>query len=277
MAWLSSDAGVARRRRLLLGVVAAAAVLLVVVPSCVASRPAFVARYPGLSAYHKTWARSVHAKVPCQDCHVPPRPLPQALQRARWAGEFYLSLLPLSREPAFAPPTNEACANCHVDLRTVSTSGDLNIPHRAHVEILNMRCVRCHKFLVHQPNPEGTNKPRMVACLTCHDGKTAKNTCSACHREKAAPVSHRASDWVIVHAGKQGEVDCAACHGWTKRWCADCHSRRPRSHGVDWRSTHGSRVASRRNCEVCHESRFCIRCHGELPAQNLDPALRIVR
>ena len=39
-----------------------------------------------------------------------------------------------SREPTlFDKPTNEACLSCHIDLRTVSPKGDLNIPHRAHV------------------------------------------------------------------------------------------------------------------------------------------------
>ena len=52
-----------------------------------------------------------------------------------------------------------ACSKCHVDLRTVSPSGDLNIPHRAHVAVLKMQCVECHDNLVHTTNAAGQPHP----------------------------------------------------------------------------------------------------------------------
>lgn len=267
-----------RGRFLRAGLVALVVVLLVLVPAYFASQPKFLKRYDSLHPYYKTWSRSVHAKASCQSCHVTPTWTARAAYSLKMAGWLYLSVLPTSKEPDLLNrPTNEACAACHVDLRTVSVSGDLNIPHRAHVEILKMKCVQCHKFLVHEKSPEGKHKPRMATCLTCHNGRTAKNSCSACHREKATPASHRAADWVVVHAQAQGEVDCAKCHGWTKNWCADCHARRPRSHGPDWRAVHGAKVETRRNCEVCHTASFCTRCHGEVPRLNFDPAVKPVQ
>ncbi len=108
-------------------------------------------------------------------------------------GEFYLSLVLRSESPSvFATPTNEACLECHNDLRSVSPKGDLQIPHRAHVTILKMECVECHDYLVHELNPSGKHLPTMAGCLRCHDGDTAKDTCTACHTQKAAPDSHQA-------------------------------------------------------------------------------------
>ena len=67
----------------------------------------------------------------------------------------------------------------------------------------------------------------METCLKCHDGKQAKNACVTCHTRKAAPANHRAKDWDIIHPTMQAKMDCAKCHGWTEKWCAECHTRRP--------------------------------------------------
>jgi hypothetical protein len=270
----------ARRRRILLrvGIALLAVTIFVIVPGYVASRPAFMKHYANYEAAYETWSTSVHVKVACQQCHVPPRATSQVVHEARMVGEFYLSAVFRSRQPKLlSTPTNEACRNCHPDWRTVSPTGDLNIPHRAHVVVLKMECVTCHAYLVHEKSPEGKHVPRMEACLTCHDGKTAKNACATCHTSKAAPVSHRAADWLVVHPQKQSEIDCAKCHGWTQHWCSECHSRRPISHGADWRATHRLAVKAHRNCEACHEAAFCVKCHGEVPKLNFDPALKLVR
>ena len=262
----------------LLGTVVLAITILVVVPGYIASQPQFFQRYASTNGAYGAWSKSVHAPVPCQGCHVSPTWIDQTVYALRMPGEFYLSFAFPSRQPKIlATPTNAACASCHTDLRKVSPSGDLNIPHRAHVTALKLKCVDCHKYLVHERNPKGTNKPTMAGCLTCHDGRTAKNSCSACHTDKALPANHRAADWVIVHPEKQKEIACAKCHGWTANWCAQCHSTRPRSHTKTWRSDHGQRVKTRRDCEVCHEASFCIRCHGEVPMLNFDPTLKLVR
>ena len=268
-----------RRRTLLrVGVVALVLLVVVVVPGYVASQPTFLQRYEGLNGEYHTWATSVHAQVSCQKCHARPGLLSQASYSAGMLGEFYLSTVLRSREPKLIKtPTNAACRSCHPDWRTVSPTGDLNIPHRAHVVVLNMHCVQCHEFLVHEKSPEGQHKPRMVACMKCHDGTRAKNACTTCHTDKAAPASHKAADWVVVHPDRQKALDCTKCHAWTERWCAECHSRRPRSHGAKWRSTHGEKVKTGRNCEVCHAKDFCVKCHGELPSLNFDPTETLVQ
>ena len=251
--------------------------IFLVVPGLIASQPSFYAGFPTTAKEYRTWTRSVHVVAQCQNCHVAPDWAAQAVWAARLPGEFYLSLFPGHQPGWFAKPTNPACQSCHTDLRKVSPSGDLNIPHRAHVTVLHMQCITCHKYLVHKTNPQGDDKPTMVTCLVCHNGRTAKNSCSACHTEKALPVSHRAADWLVVHPQMQKKIDCAKCHKWTSNWCAQCHATRPRSHTKTWRVDHGKAVARHRDCEVCHQASFCIRCHGELPRLDYDPNLKPVK
>lgn len=266
-----------RRRLAIAAVVVVVLFVLLVVPGYIAAQPGFFSRFPGLSRQYTPWAASTHAEGGCEGCHVRPRMLDRAVYRVRMVGEFYLSLVSRSRVPdVFATPTNEACLACHSDLRTVSPKGDLKIPHRAHVSILKMQCVECHRFLVHEKSPEGKHTPPMAGCLRCHNGDTADSACSACHTAKAAPASHSAKDWLVVH-GRQAGAECNACHKWAAAWCADCHALRPRSHGADWRAVHGRQIGRHRGCEACHAAAFCIRCHGELPKLNLDPTLKIAR
>jgi len=275
MSWIRTD----RRRTIVrLVVIVALVVVFVVVPGYLATRPQFLQRYPNLQPEYKTWSVSVHAEVPCQSCHIAPTFVARTAFDARMLGEFYLSLVVPGRSPnLFDKPTNASCESCHLAVRTVSPSGDLNIPHRAHVELLKMRCITCHKYLVHEANPEGNHAPRMATCLTCHNGKVAKNGCSTCHTNKGIPVSHRAANWLVIHPQMQSKINCAACHAWTAHWCAECHSHRPASHGPNWREVHGAAVKANRDCEVCHTAAFCIRCHGAVPQLNFNPALKLVQ
>lgn len=270
----------ARRRRLRARIAAVAAALLLVVglPGYLASRPSFFSRYPALEGRYKPWSVSSHAEAGCEACHISPGLLARSGYRARMTGEFYVSLFWRTRVPdVFGQPKDDACLVCHSDLRTVSPKGDLRIPHRAHVSILKVRCVVCHRYLVHELSPEGRHTPTMAGCLTCHDGDKAKNACSACHTEKAAPDSHRRAGWLIEHGSTAADAKCQGCHKWAKDWCADCHRQRPRSHGKDWREAHGAAVAKHRGCEACHAGPFCVTCHGEVPSRNLNPALSLVK
>jgi hypothetical protein len=267
------------RRRLYarLGIVALVLTVLVIVPGYLATRPTFLDRYSNYSSQVQTWEESVHAKVTCQACHVEPGVVSQTKYSARMLGEFYITPVLRSRKPALlSTPTNEACEACHIDLRTVSPSGDLNIPHRAHTDILELDCVACHDFLVHEVSPEGKHTPTMTGCLECHDGEQAKDACATCHTEKSTPENHQTPEWVVIHPDEQDETDCGECHAWVEDWCVECHDRRPRSHEGRWRSNHRYVVEERRNCEACHEAAFCIECHGEVPALNYDPALVLV-
>lgn len=267
-------------RRLILkraGIVLLVLLVFVVLPGYLGSRPGFWGRMSKVKAPHDAWASSTHAKASCQECHVKPTVLARNGYMARMVGEFYLSLVNRSRVPGvFVTPTNAACLVCHSELRTLSPKGDLQIPHRAHIEILKMTCVECHKYLVHTKSPEGKHTPPMAECLRCHNGKTAKDDCHACHTEKNAPATHRTSTWLVKHSEDAKNPECVKCHKWATNWCSDCHSQRPQSHGRDWRDVHGTVVKKHRNCEACHAAKFCVRCHGVVPKVNYDPELKIV-
>lgn len=267
------------RRRWIVPVGAAVAMfaLTFVLPWYVATQPRFMARFPNTQKYHATWADSTHAEITCQSCHVPPSIISQTRFNLMMLKEFYLSIVvPGLKTATLSKPTNAACEQCHYAIRTVSPSGDLKIPHRAHVAVLRLKCVFCHKYAVHFKNPEGTHTPRMATCLKCHDGKKAKNACGTCHKRKSFPLNHRKPSWLVIHPKMRAKIDCRRCHGWTRRWCRECHSRQPRSHEGLWRSLHRYKVAVRRNCEACHKGRFCVRCHGEVPALNLKSAPKYV-
>lgn len=269
----------AKKNRLMLqaGMVLIALLALVVVPGYISWQPQFLDRYPEFDESYDTWSTSVHANVACQSCHVEPDRAARIAYGARMLSEFYISLVDAGREPALFPkPTSAACSDCHIDLRTVSPSGDLNIPHRAHVDVLEMECIECHRFLVHAAGPEGSNRPPMAGCLECHDGVVAKSECVSCHTDKDEPDTHLAETWLVEHP-KQANAECNECHDWKDDWCADCHAQKPESHTADWRATHGDRVNAHRNCEACHETSFCVRCHGEVPRKNFDPLLKVVR
>jgi hypothetical protein len=274
-----SEAAAKRRRRIVrVSVVVVAILLFVVAPIYIALQPKFFERYPAMEKYYDTWGKSVHSEVTCQMCHVSTKLQDRALYTARMAGEFYLDILPISRNPKLqgAPP-NDTCESCHIDLRSVSPAGDLRIPHKAHVEVLKIDCVACHETLVHTKNINGGHAPTMEMCLKCHNGKKAKNACDTCHTDKGMPQDHKTPDWQVVHSQKKNQVDCQKCHGWTEKWCAECHSRKPKAHTVDWRATHQDEVEKRRNCEACHDGTFCVKCHGEVPQLNYDPALQRVQ
>lgn len=267
----------ARRRLMWLGLAVLALAVLVVAPGYYASQPGYLARYPNLSAPYKAWATSKHKDVSCESCHVPPTITAWVAHSAVMVGQFYVSLISPERQlGGYPPPTSATCHGCHESLISVSPDGDLKIPHRAHVDVLGLACVRCHSNLVHHPNAAGRDIPQMITCLTCHDGKQAKNACATCHTAKAAPDSHRAANWDTIHPREVGKVDCASCHAWTVKWCADCHARLPRSHTTTWRADHPPAVKANRNCEVCHTGDFCVRCHGVVPSLNFNAAVKLV-
>lgn len=266
-----------RHALLAFGLAILAVGVLIVLPGYLAAKPSFFGRYPTLHNQYKPWSSSTHVEAGCEGCHVPPSPVDRGVYRVRMIGVFYSSLVSKSKAPGvFAKPTNDACLACHSDLRSVSPKGDVQIPHRAHVSILKMQCVECHNYLVHELSPEGKHSPPMLECLRCHDGDTAKNACSACHTQKAAPATHSGSDWLVLHAKESADPACVRCHKWKDDWCADCHRSRPRSHGSDWRAVHGAQVKKHRSCEACHDDAFCTRCHGDVPQLNYDPTLELV-
>ncbi len=242
--------------------------IFVGLPYYITSQPIFYRGFAWTKSYHDVWKISTHAEIECVECHSKPESIELTTFYLQRGLEFYLRpFLQLSKPFSWKKPRNEACDVCHTSSRRASPSGDLLIPHKAHVKVLKMKCIDCHQYVVHKKNPEGKHTPRMITCLKCHNGKRADNQCKSCHKKKSYPVSHRDKSWLVVHSEKEKEKaeDCVKCHGWVKDYCKDCHVRKPVSHAGRWRTVHRDKIVDNRNCSTCHKDKFCVRCHGELP------------
>lgn len=261
------DASARRRRLLRWGAIglALAVIVALVLPAISMLQPGYYRRYSGLDDRMDHWSASTHSRISCAECHVDPGAGAVASFAVRSIPAFYSQLL---RGPdttnLLAAPSREACQKCHTTYRTASPSGDLLIPHRAHVEVLEMECVTCHKDLVHSLNRRGFNRPEMEGCLDeCHDGDAASNECVDCHTRKLTPDSHEDEEWLAIHGDAAATVDCGECHDWTPEYCAECHEERPPSHVGNWKKDHASPAKTRGDgCLVCHGGEeFCKECH----------------
>lgn len=251
------------RRWMLIGVAVVAAILLVL-PGVSTIQAGYYRRYPGLGDRMDHWSTSTHARITCIECHVEPGVKGRLDYGVRSVPAFYSQLLNgADNTNLFSPPSRAACQECHTSYRAVSPSGDLLIPHRAHVEVLKLECVECHKDLVHSDNRRGFNRPEMELCLEkCHDGDKAANECVNCHTRKQTPKSHEAKTWLQVHGRLSEEQDCGQCHDWTPEYCKECHAKRPASHAGNWKKKHASVAkVSESGCIVCHGKKYCEKCH----------------
>ena len=256
------------KNRLLIGAVAAVALVIVLglaIPVISTLQPDYYRRYAALGLRMDHWATSTHSRISCGACHVEPGVKGFVSFAVESVPAFYAQLLQGPDDTnLLKAPERIACQKCHTSFRSVAPSGDLLIPHRAHVEVLGMECVACHKDLVHSVNRHGFNKPEMEACLEqCHDGDTASDECVDCHTRKQTPDSHGREDWLQVHGEVAETEDCGACHDWTPGSCAECHERRPASHVGNWKTGHAQSARIRGDgCVVCHGGEeFCNQCH----------------
>lgn len=254
-----------RRWPLIATAIAVVVIVAVALPIVSTLQPGYYKRYPSLHTRMQNWRVSTHARVPCSGCHVDPGVSGLARFAVKAVPAFYSQLISGPKlTNLLGVPSRAACQKCHTTYRQVSANGDLLIPHRAHVVVLNIRCATCHKNLVHSANSQGFNKPEMSMCLkTCHDGKKAANECVKCHTRKNVPDSHRSKDWLMVHPTKVATVDCGSCHAFTPDFCKDCHLKRPASHTGNWKTGHKVAVKARgeKGCLVCHGEAFCKKCH----------------
>jgi hypothetical protein len=240
-------------------------IVLLVLPVYSTLQPAYYERYPELRGRIAAWRVSTHARISCAGCHVDPGALGMLQFAAKSIPAFYSQLIggPKSQN-LLGVPNRAACQKCHTSYRQVSTSGDLLIPHRAHVEVLGINCPVCHKNLVHTLNKDGFNKPEMSTCLTlCHDGVKATNQCNKCHTRKEVPASHLRKDWLTIHPTMTETINCGQCHAFSPNYCKDCHSKRPASHVGNWKTQHAARAKARgtKGCLFCHGQAFCNKCH----------------
>lgn len=245
--------------------IAVAIIVIVGLPVYSLLQPRYYQRYEDLASRMDNWRSSTHARIPCSECHVEPGAAGLFDFATKAVPAFYSQLLHGPR-PAnlLAVPGRDACQKCHTAYRQVSSTGDLLIPHRAHVEVLEINCPVCHQDLVHSVNEQGYNAPQMTMCLElCHDGEQASTECVDCHTQKHVPDDHLRDDWLEIHSDMTETVDCDECHAWSPDYCADCHAERPEGHIGNWKNLHQHPALERGEdgCLVCHDREFCKDCH----------------
>lgn len=133
--------------------------------------------------------------------------------------------------------------------------------HAGHLET-GATCADCHIQALDGKDLEGKT------CHSCHDGRTASNTCTMCHRpgQDLRPESHH-ERWLSSEghgfAARFDATSCRSCH--RQSYCDECHQGQAdiRIHSPNYRYTHKLDAKKNgNNCAVCHSTRsFCITCH----------------
>jgi hypothetical protein len=114
------------------------------------------------------WASSqLHPKtVTCANCHAKPG---QLFPRDFFADER----------------VNESCLGCHrhVAEKEMEEAHHMKIAHKLHVEESKLMCIDCHRNIAHEKMEAGTNRPRRLTCIECHEEAISggPEACTKCH------------------------------------------------------------------------------------------------
>lgn len=198
-----------------LGVLVVLAVALLL-PVYLTSTPRFCGNCHIMDQYVASWEKSTHNRTGCVSCHVEPGFWNLVANQIVVSKNIYLNVFGKAQMPEeIRSATNQNCLqrSCHTTNRVVSSSGDLLMPHKDHVEARGLQCKDCHFNVVHT-STGGTSKPPMGVCAMCHNGTSAPDACTTCHvNPPSAQVAH--PDLALQsHAaiGKGRALDCYSCH-----------------------------------------------------------------
>lgn len=112
-------------------------------------------------------ASAIHpSRVSCVDCHAKPG---QLFPRHFYADER----------------VNDNCLDCHksVTKRETEEAHHMRIAHKLHIEESKLMCIDCHRNIAHEKMEAGTNRPRRLTCIECHEEAIAggPESCLKCH------------------------------------------------------------------------------------------------
>lgn len=173
---------------------------------------------------------------------------------------------------------------------------DLIFSHQSHAE-MGFECLTCHGNVNESTSGKDNNLPDMDVCFTCHDGETATEECTYCHKDPDNATTYpRVETYheMFAHANHLGRTDedCSVCHfGVTEvdmatvanlprmQVCMKCHQSdfspsaceachedykklRPESHNNLWMSLHREDAKlNQAGCGDCHTPDYCQDCH----------------
>jgi len=136
----------------------------------------------------------------------------------------------------------ENCQMCHSDLenpRAVPRITDYSklFPHKTHIAA-GLNCEDCHSQVKVKTEVGAYLLPKMASCMDCHSQRKVSRECSTCHlpEERLKPLTH-GPDFLHNHSNLARIGQSA------------------------------SDASSRQNCNMCHQTSFCQKCHE---GDNLD-------
>jgi len=240
--------------------------VIVAIPVWATSTPQYCSSCKATRPAGESWERSIHSKVNCVDCHVPPG----FVSSIRWRTSEWLNIwADYLNVPQVATrgesPGNENCLKCHSLNGIPSQSETVRMPHDVHVDLRNLTCADCHDQVAHPDEGSVGTEISMSVCSMCHNQDGAEDDCEFCH-VTPPPKNTHPKDYLETH-GAQALADpdsCLRCHHSEAAFCDPCHANPTPDHfSGDWRYTHG-RTASKdpAGCTGCHsEDDFCVQCH----------------
>ena len=295
-------AAIFRRRRRVAGLVLLGLFGLFLAASMAAaeytSRTRFCDSCHEMTPYYASWRASAHAaRAECADCHLRHGPVGFLATKLSSLREVYVHFAGLEKKPLTVTRAipNDNCTACHERLNDPAILASSTFSHKQHTQT----CLICHARLTHRGVDSTYRPPRsavepssMAACLTCHDGRQATKTCSACHQAKHAAMGpcdrcHTRTDWKptrfehpLALTGAHLALPCARCHpkdsklglipgtdlGRTGETCESCHAGPhagrgscDRCHGTaDWKTSSFKHPVA---LVGAHKRVACERCH----------------
>lgn len=182
------------------------------------------------------------------------------------------------------PHDTRSCATCHSDPLAVGLAAEarthLRFAHARHADPAIGNCARCHQAV---GTGDGTLRPVMATCWSCHERERQLRDCDSCHVDLAGdrtpPASHliHDDDYVRRHGPQATAASdlCSTCH--QQQFCASCHGvtaptlaarltpadpMAASAHRPGFIARHGeaARVEGT-TCTTCHAPDRCVDCH----------------
>lgn len=226
----------------------------------VATSPIVCARCHELQEAVRTWGESDHRTADCLQCHQGPGISGHVITRLTAS----VNLLLHYRTGGSLPTsdisiTNDGCLGCHAEVaQGTVTTPTLKVRHSDFLE-RGVRCTSCHGGAGHGERP-GSAVPSMDACVSCHDGTLASNTCDLCHVSDIAASREIPKDYPRTQLGPP--TTCEGCHPLDT--CRECHGVEMPHSAAFVEGGHAREAAFEKKegiCLRCHTLGTCAECH----------------